>query len=96
MFESVHGSALKMVDEGREKYADPTSMIKAASMLLNHIGYTEESTKLDKAIEICSQYEKKISITGRDTGATGEEMARYIIETIKSPDLDQKWQSYQK
>jgi isocitrate dehydrogenase (NAD+) len=95
MFEAVHGSALKMVDEGREKYADPTSMIKAASMLLNHIGYTEESGKLDKAIEICSQYERKIKITGRDTGCTGAEMAQYLIETIKSPDLEEKWQSYQ-
>jgi isocitrate dehydrogenase (NAD+) len=95
MFEAVHGSALKMVDEGREKYADPTSMIKAASMLLNHIGFTEKSAQLDKAIEICSQYEKKMVITGRDTGVTGEEMANYIIETIKDPNLDQKWQSYQ-
>ena len=95
MFEAVHGSALKMVDEGRQKYADPTSMIKAASMLLNHIGFTEKSAKLDKAIEICSQYEKKLIITGRDTGATGEQMANYIIETIKDPNLDQKWQSYQ-
>ncbi len=95
MFEAVHGSALKMVDEGREKYADPTSMIKAASMLLNHIGFTEKAAMLDKAIEVCSQYEKKLVITGRDTGATGEEMANYIIETIKSPDLEQKWQGYQ-
>jgi isocitrate dehydrogenase (NAD+) len=95
MFEAVHGSALKMVDEGREKYADPTSMIKAASMLLNHVGYTEESAKLDKAIDICSQYEKKLTVTGRDTGCTGAEMAQYIIETIQDPNLDQKWQGYQ-
>ena len=91
MFEAVHGSALKMVDDGRERFADPTSMIKAASMLLNHIGFTDQSAKLDRALDICSQYEKKITITGRDTGCTGEEMAKYIIETIKSPE----WQSYQ-
>ena len=95
MFEAVHGSALKMVDEGRDHFADPTSMIKGASMLLNHIGYTEKSAKLDKALDICSQYEKKITLTGRDTGCTGEEMAQYIIETIKDPNLDQKWQKYQ-
>ncbi|MHA1542576.1 MAG: isocitrate/isopropylmalate family dehydrogenase [Candidatus Hodarchaeales archaeon] len=96
MFEAVHGSALKMVDEGRDHFADPTSMIKGASMLLNHIGYTEKSAKLDKALDICSQYEKKITLTGRDTGCTGEEMAQYIIKTIKDPNLDQKWQKYQK
>ena len=95
MFEAVHGSALKMVDEGRDHFADPTSMIKGASMLLNHIGFTEKSAKLDQALDICSQYEKKITLTGRDTGCTGEEMAQYIIETIKDPNLDQKWQKYQ-
>ncbi|MFX0086616.1 MAG: isocitrate/isopropylmalate family dehydrogenase [Candidatus Hodarchaeota archaeon] len=95
MFEAVHGSGLKMVDEGRERFADPTSIIKAASMLINHIGFTEKSAKLDKALEVCSQYEKKINVTGRDTGATGEEMAKYIIETLQDPNLDQKWQSYQ-
>ncbi len=95
MFEAVHGSGLKMVDEGRERFADPTSIIKAASMLINHIGFTEKSARLDKVLEICSQYEKKITVTGRDTGATGEEMAKYIIETLQDPNLDQKWQSYQ-
>jgi len=95
MFEAVHGSALRMVDEGRIQYADPTSIIKAASMLLNHIGFTEESAKLDKAIEICSQYEKKMTITGRDTGCTGEEMGQYLIKTLKDPNLESKWQSYQ-
>jgi isocitrate dehydrogenase (NAD+) len=95
MFEAVHGSALKMVDEGRAQYADPTSMIKAASMLLNHIGFTDKSEELEKALDICSQYEKKMTITGRDTGCSGEEMAQYIIETIKDPNLDQKWQKYQ-
>jgi isocitrate dehydrogenase (NAD+) len=62
---------------------------------LNHIGFTDQSAKLDKAIDICSQYEKKMTLTGRDTGCTGEEMAQYIIETIKDPDLDNKWQGYQ-
>jgi isocitrate dehydrogenase (NAD+) len=95
MFEAVHGSALKMVEDGRIKYADPTSVIKAASMLLNHIGFTEKSEKLDKAIEICSQYEKKITVTGRDTGATGAEMGQYIVETLQAPNLEEKWQSYQ-
>ncbi len=95
MFEAVHGSALKMVDDGRERFADPTSMIKATSMLLNHIGFSDQSVMLDKALDICSQYEKKMVVTGRDTGVTGEKMAEYIIETIKDPDLEKKWQSYQ-
>ena len=43
MFEAIHGSAPRMVDEGRAQYADPSSIIRAAGMLLEHIGYTEEA-----------------------------------------------------
>ncbi len=83
MFEAIHGSAPRMVKEGRAKYADPSSVIRAAAMLLSHIGYKLESEKLEKALEICTQTEKKIVITGRDTGATSEEFANYIMDTIK-------------
>lgn len=84
MFEAIHGSAPRMVEEGRAKYADPSSIIRAASMLLSHIGYVEESKKLDKAMDICTRTEKKLVITGRDTGATNQEFADYVMETIQS------------
>ena len=83
MFEAIHGSAPRMVKEGRDKYADPCSVIRAAAMLLGHIGYIEESNKLYKALDICTVEEKKLVMTGRDTGATSEEFANYIMETIE-------------
>lgn len=83
MFEAIHGSAPRMVQEGRDKYADPSSVIRAGAMLLSHIGYISESERLEKALEICTQKEKKIVMTGRDTGATSEEFADYIMDTIK-------------
>lgn len=83
MFEAIHGSAPRMVQEGRDKYADPSSVIRAGAMLLSHIGYKLESEKLEKALEVCTQTEKKIVMTGRDTGATSEEFANYIMDTIK-------------
>ena len=43
--------------------------------------------KLAMALEICGLYEKKIILTGRSTGGTGEEYSKYIIETLKSPNL---------
>lgn len=95
MFEAIHGSAPRMVKEGRGQYADPCSMIRAAALLLNHIGFGENGKKLEKALDICGQYEKKLTITGRSTGATGREYAEYLMETIELPDLDEKWQSYQ-
>ncbi len=39
VFEAVHGSAPRMVEEGRAAYADPCSVIRAGAMLLSHIGY---------------------------------------------------------
>ena len=95
MFEAVHGSAPRMVEEGRAQYAEPSSIIKAAALLLNHIGYAKESRKLEMALDICSQYERKLRITGRPDGATGSDFAHYIVETVQSPDLEKKWQSYQ-
>lgn len=84
MFEAIHGSAPRMVKEGRDQYADPCSVIRAGAMLLNHIGYVEESDKLYKALDICTISEKKLVMTGRDTGATGEQFADYIMETIEN------------
>ncbi len=83
MFEAIHGSAPRMVEEGRAQYADPCSVIRAGAMLLNHIGYIEQSDKLYEALDICTIKERKLVMTGRDTGATGEEFANYIMETIE-------------
>ncbi len=96
MFEAIHGSAPRMVDEGRAQYADPSSMIKATAMLMNHIGMIEKAKKLEMALEVCTQYEKRQVMTGRSNGATGEEFARYVLATIQDPDLEKKWKSYQK
>ncbi len=82
MFEAIHGSAPRMVDEGRAQYADPCSIIRAAAMLLAHIGYNDEAKKLEKALDTCTMVDKKLVMTGRDTGATSAEFADYIMETI--------------
>ncbi|MCK5253620.1 MAG: isocitrate/isopropylmalate dehydrogenase family protein [Thermoplasmata archaeon] len=95
MFEAIHGSAPRMVDEGRAQYADPQSMMRAVVMLLDHIGNSDEADMLSKALDICGFYEKRISTTGRPGGATAAEFSRYVMETIRDPDLVTKWQSYQ-
>ena len=84
MFEAIHGSAPRMVNEGRAIYADPCSMLRASVMLLSHIGYQDKADKLERALDICSFEEKKLVITGRDTGATCEQFAAYVTETLKS------------
>lgn len=82
MFEAIHGSAPRMVDEGRDKYADPCSMLRAAALLLNHIGKNEKGSKLEKALDYCMFENKKLTITGRDTGCTCSEFGDYVMETI--------------
>ena len=84
MCEAIHGSAPRMVTEGRAKYADPCSMLRACVMLLSHIGMQTEADKLERALDICSFEEKKFVITGRDTGATCDEFGDYVMNTLKT------------
>lgn len=84
MFEAIHGSAPRMVLEGRDKFADPCSMLRAAVMLLSHIGKQTEADLLEQALDICMYSEKKLKITGRDTGCTCTEFGDYVMETVKS------------
>jgi isocitrate dehydrogenase (NAD+) len=79
MFEAIHGSAPRMVEEGRAMYADPCSMLRAVVMLLNHIGMQDKASKLDKAIDECMA---EVKITGRADGATNTEFGAKIIEKI--------------
>lgn len=60
MFEAIHGSAPRMVREGRAQYADPCSMLRASVMLLSHIGEQEKADLLERALDIC-MYEDKSS-----------------------------------
>lgn len=83
MFEAIHGSAPRMMREGRGQYADPCSMLRASVMLLSHIGEQESADLLEKALDICMFDEKKLQITGRDTGCTCAEFGDYVMETVK-------------
>lgn len=95
MFEAIHGSAPRMVTEGRAQFADPCSMIRAGALMLNHIGFPEKGKRLELALDICGQFEKKLVITGRNTGCTGKQFTEYLMETMQDPNLEAKWQSYQ-
>ena len=53
MFEAIHGSAPRMVEEGLADYANPQSILKATAMLLRHMGRTEAAEKLENALHIC-------------------------------------------
>ena len=83
MFEAIHGSAPRMIREGRGQYADPCSMLRATVMLLSHIGKQKEADLLERALDICMFEEKKLTITGRYNGATCSDFGDYVMETVK-------------
>ncbi len=83
MFEAIHGSAPRMIREGRGQYADPCSMLRATVMLLSHIGKQKEADLLERALDICMFEEKKLTITGRSDGATCSDFGAYVMETVK-------------
>ena len=84
MFEAIHGSAPRMVQEKRDQYADPCSMLRASGMLLSHIGYQAQADKLTAALDHCMFVDKALTITGRDTGCTCTEYGDYVMRTIEA------------
>ncbi|NLD83015.1 MAG: isocitrate/isopropylmalate dehydrogenase family protein [Clostridiales bacterium] len=70
MFEAIHGSAPRMIARGMGDYANPESILRAAVMLLRHIGMPAKADQLDaaigKAIAACP-------ITGTREGHTCQE-----------------------
>lgn len=82
MFEAIHGSAPRMIEEGLGDYANPSSIFKAAEMMIRHIGFTAQADKLAAVLEECSEKEKKVVVTGFADGATCKEFADYVIEKL--------------
>ena len=82
MFEAIHGSADRMVAEGRGNYANPSSLMRAAAMLLAHIELTDKAGLFEKALDICLAPDARVKITGRADGATCGEFGDYVLETL--------------
>ena len=82
MFEAIHGSAPRMIEEGRGDYANPSSLIKASEMMLRHIGLTEKADKLAEALSICCDKEKAVVITNNKDGASCREFGDYVISKL--------------
>ena len=82
MFEAIHGSAPRMIEQGRGKYANPTSMFKASEMMLRHIAMADKADQLAKAMQICTEEEKRVVVTGNRDGATCKEFTDYVLEKL--------------
>ena len=83
MFEAIHGTAPFLISHGRGDYADPCSLIRAAGMLMAHIGYGDRKELLDRALDICTITERKLVVTTDVDGATAAEFTDYLLEVIE-------------
>ena len=79
MFEAIHGSAPRMMEQGIGEYANPASILKAAAMLLRHINRVALAEKLETALEECS---KLCNMTGDRNGNTCAEFADQLMKLI--------------
>lgn len=54
IFEAIHGTAPWLFEHHLEDYADPRSLLRAVSMMLDHIGYVEQAEKLTQSLNAMS------------------------------------------
>ena len=79
MFEAIHGSAPRMVAEGIAEHANPASLLKAAEMMLRHIGMAEKADLLRDAIDGAS---KELQMSGDGRGNTAGEFGDLVIKNL--------------
>ena len=77
MFEAIHGSAPRMVEDGIAHLANPASIMTAAVMMLRHIGYTDKAAALEAAVKAADD-EIGAKMTGLPGGSSCEEFAELI------------------
>lgn len=82
MFEAIHGSAPRMIEAGLGEYADPTSLFRAAEMMLRHIALPEEADRLSRALAFCTGPDRPLTVTGDTTGATTKEFADAVLNAL--------------
>ena len=80
MFEAIHGSAPRMIEDGLGEYANPSSIFKATEMMVRHIGLIDKADKL--AAVLADSQENGPKVTGLADGAKGSELADYVIQRL--------------
>lgn len=82
MFEAIHGSAPRKIENGEGDYANPASILKALELLLRHIAFAEKADRLAEALHTCTEVERCVVVTGHRDGATCEAFGDYLLEKL--------------
>ena len=77
LFEPVHGTAPDIAGEG---IANPTATVLSAAMLLDHLGYSEESQQVETAVEAVLAEGPRTGDLGGD--ADTDEMTDAIVDRL--------------
>lgn len=81
MFEAIHGSAPRLIEEGLGDYANPSSILRAVVLLLRHIARSEQAERLTRALDAC-EAEGRVVSTGDAHGATCRQYVDYVLEKL--------------
>ena len=79
MFEAIHGSAPRMVEDGIAEYANPASICRAAVMMLRHAAMAQYAEKLEAALDLAAE---KLDLPGDGTGNTAADFTAFVLQEI--------------
>jgi isocitrate dehydrogenase (NAD+) len=95
MFEAIHGSAPRLIEEGLGDYANPASIMRAACQMLDHIGLHEKARRFEYALDVTSIYEKQVIVDPK-TKTKAFEYTQYVLSWLERSDLETIWKYYTK
>ena len=81
MFEAIHGTAPRMIEDGLQDYVNPMSIFKACEMMLRHMGIGDKADKLQKALDK-AQSPDAPKVTGFREGSKTAELVEYIYDKL--------------
>ena len=79
MFEAIHGSAPRMMEAGLGDYANPESILRAAVMMLRHLGLSKKAEKLECSLEKAAAL---CPVTGTRQGHTCRELGDQLLQLL--------------
>ena len=80
MFEPVHGSAPDIAGQGK---ADPTATIASVALMLNHLGYANQSRAIMDAIEEDMRNRAAANAAGDPLVRTTEQIGNDLVALIR-------------
>ncbi len=82
MFEAIHGTAPRMIEDGLQDYVNPMSIFKACELMLRHMGMAAQADRLGGALDKALSPECPYKITGFPDGSRTEELVGYIYKQL--------------